>query len=58
MMYTISKIRGTKRYYVHRVGYPDIPIPNSEGNKRFALHFAADYMGLSYKEYMTLYRRL
>lgn len=57
-MYTISKEKGTKRYYVHRVGYPDIPLPNSYGDKKFALHFAAAYMGLTYKAYMKLYRRL
>lgn len=56
MTYTVSKEKGGQ-WYAHMVGYPHIPVFGSFGDKKKALHAAADQMGLPYKEYMDLRRR-
>lgn len=56
LTYTVSKEKGGK-WYCHQVGYPGIPVFGSFGDKKKALHVAADSMGLSYKEYMALRRK-
>lgn len=57
MIYTVSKERGSSRWYVHPVGDPKAAVPGSAGDKKRALHIAADYEGVSYKEYMALRRK-
>ena len=58
--YTVSKEKGSNRYYAHKVGFPNIPVVSERGTfgtKKDALHIAADSMGLPYKEYMALRRK-
>lgn len=58
--YTVSKENGSKRWYAHMVGFPKIPVVSERGtfgDKKNALHIAADSMGLPYKEYMELRRK-
>lgn len=52
MEYTVSKEKGSSRYYVHRVGDPKNPIPGTYAPKKRALHTAADMNGMDFKEYM------
>ena len=57
---TVSKEKGSNRYYAHMIGFPNIPVISERGTfgtKKNALHIAADSMGLPYKEYMTLRRK-
>ena len=56
LKYTISKEKGSHRYYVHSVDDPT-PIPNTYGNKKQALHKAARLNDLDYKDYMRVRRR-
>ena len=51
--YTVSKEK-CGQWYCHQVGFPHIPCFGSFGDKKHALHFAADACGLPYKEYMKL----
>jgi hypothetical protein len=53
MEYTISKEKGSNRYYVHRIG-DKTPILYTYGTKKQALHKAAYLNGVSYKEYLKL----
>lgn len=55
--YDVSKQKGSNRYYAHKVETPKVPVPGSLGDKKEALHAAAECMGLSYKEYMDLRRK-
>ncbi len=57
MIYTVSKERGSSRWYVHLTGDPKTPVPGSFGNKKRALHIAANSEGMNYKEYMALRRK-
>lgn len=60
LTYTVSKEKGSNRYYAHKVGFPNIPVMSERGTfgtKKYALHIAADSMGLPYKEYMALRRK-
>ena len=60
LAYTVSKEKGTSRWYAPAVGFPNIPciIDGSPtfGTKKDALHNAANMQGLPYKEYMALRR--
>jgi len=55
--YTVSKEKGSNRYYVCRVGEERIPLSRRFTEKKKALHHAADMEGLDFKEYMALYRK-
>ena len=60
LTYTVSKEKGSNRYYAHKIGFPNIPVMSERGTfgtKKEALHTAADSMGLPYKEYMALRRK-
>ena len=51
--YVVSKTKDGEYWYAHRVGYPNIPIFGSFTKKKTeALHTCADWMALTYKEYM------
>ena len=57
LKYTISKEKGSNRYYVHAVN-EKAPIPGTTGmNKKQALHKAAELNGIDYKDYMRVRRR-
>lgn len=60
LAYTVSKEKGTSRWYAHAVGFPHIPcmIDGSPtfGTKKDALHNASLMQGIPYKEYMRLRR--
>lgn len=61
LTYTVSKEKGSNRWYAHKVGFPNIPVMSERGTfgtKKNALHIAADSMALSYKEYMELRRKV
>ena len=45
MEYTVSKEKGSSRYYVHRAGDPKNPIPGTFSPKKRALHTAAQCGG-------------
>ena len=51
--YTVSKEKGGQ-WYCHQVGFPYVPVFESFGDKKKALHVAAEMCGLPYKEYMQL----
>lgn len=52
MEYTISKEKGSSRYYIHRVN-EKTPVPGTTGlSKKQALHRAASLNGMEYKDYM------
>lgn len=53
LTHQIAKEKGG-RYYVHETATPKKPIPDSFGDKKYALRFAAKCMGISYKEYLKL----
>ena len=55
--YTVSKEKGSNRYYVCRVGEENIPLTSRFTEKKKALHKAAEMEGLDYKEYMSLRRK-
>ena len=60
LTYTVSKEKGSSRWYAHKVGFPNIPVMSERGTfgtKKNALHIAADSMGLPYKEYMEIRRK-
>lgn len=54
-MYIVTKVRGSDRWYAHLKG-ESVPICLPMAKKK-ALHIAAGAMGLSFKEYMKLYRK-
>lgn len=56
LKYTVSKQKGSSRYYVHEVGSKE-PIPGTLGTKKQALHRAAKMNDLDYKDYMRVRRR-
>lgn len=56
MEYTIMKEKGSSRYFVCRVG-DSKPIPGTYGNKKRALHKAANMNGMDYKEFMKIRRK-
>lgn len=56
LKYTVSKQKGSSRYYVHEVGSKE-PIPGTLGTKKQALHRAAKMNDLDYKDYMKVRRR-
>ena len=55
--YTVTKEKGSNRYYVCRVGEENIPLTSRFTEKKKALHKAAEMEGLDYKEYMSLRRK-
>jgi hypothetical protein len=61
LTYTVSKEKGSNRWYAHKVGYSYIPCIidgcPTFGTKKEALHNAAMMMGLSYKDYMSVRRK-
>lgn len=56
LKYTVSKQKGSSRYYVHEVGSKE-PIHGTLGTKKQALHRAAKMNDLDYKDYMRVRRR-
>jgi len=56
LKYTVSKQKGSSRYYVHEVDCKE-PIPGTLGTKKQALHRAAKLNDLDYKDYMRVRRR-
>lgn len=56
LKYTVSKQKGSSRYYVHEVGSKE-PLPGTLGTKKQALHRAAKLNDLDYKDYMRVRRR-
>ena len=56
LKYTVSKQKGSSRYYVHEVGSKE-PIPGTLGTKKQALHRAAKMNDLDNKDYMRDRRR-
>ncbi|MFY9421933.1 MAG: hypothetical protein WAP91_02875 [Bacilli bacterium] len=55
--YTVSKSK-SGAWYVHKVGYPWIPVLGSfRKSKRAAQRVAAEWMGLPLKEYLQLKER-
>lgn len=55
MVYEVAKEKGSSRYYVH--SGDNKPINGTfKKNKKDALHIAAEYSGMEYKEYMK-YRK-
>ena len=55
--YTVSKEKGSRQYYVCRVGEEKIPLTRRYTTKKKALHKAAEMQGLEYKQYMRIRRR-
>lgn len=54
--YDVSKQKGSSRWYPHKVESPKVAA-GPLGDKRQALHAAADLMGVSYKDYMDMRRK-
>ncbi len=53
--YTVSKDEKSGLWYVHKVGFPRIPVFGSfSKSKRTAQKYAADCMALPLKEYLQL----
>lgn len=55
--YDVSKQKGSNRYYAHKTETPKVPA-GPLGDKKAALHDAADLCGMSYKDYMNMRRKL
>lgn len=56
--YTVSKDEKSGLWYAHQKGYPWIPIFGSfYKTKKRALQVAADWMGLTYEQYMEFRKR-
>lgn len=55
LKYTVSKQKGSSRYYVHEVGSKE-PIHGTLGTKKQALHRAAKMNDLDYKDYKDYMR--
>ena len=55
--YTVSKEKGSNRYYVCRVGEENVPLTQRYTTKKKALHKAAEMQGIDYKRYMQIRRR-
>lgn len=55
--YTVSKEKGSSRYYVCRVGEEKTPLTRRYTTKKKALHKAAEMQGIEYKNYMRIRRR-
>ena len=55
--YTVSKEKGSRQYYVCRVGEEKTPLTRRYTTKKKALHKAAEMQGLAYKQYMRIRRR-
>lgn len=55
--YTVSKERGSSRWYAHPVGKPYMRVEGSVGSKKKALHAAAEMEMLDYRQYMKLWRK-
>lgn len=54
--YTVSKEKGGQ-WYCHQVGFPYVPVFGSFGDKKKALHVAAEMCGLPYKEFDRAIRK-
>ena len=57
LAYTVSKEKGSSRYYAHEIGCRNSPLDGSAGDKKRALHAAADAQGVPFKEFMKLWRK-
>ncbi len=55
--YLVSRLPDSTRYYVHKAREPDIPIPDSYGQRKHCLQLAAKMNGLDVKSYMRMLRR-
>ena len=57
MVYEVAKEKGSSRYYVH--SGDNKPISGTfKKNKKDALHTAAEYSGMEYKEYLKARKAL
>mgnify|MGYP000852214414 CR=1 FL=1 len=54
--YTVGKEKGSSRYFVCRAG-DNTPLTHLYSTKKKALHAAANFEGMDYKEYMKIYRK-
>ena len=54
--YTVSKQKGSRMYYVHRVGDTE-RLSQLYPAKKKVLHKAADMQGIEYTRYMKIHRR-
>lgn len=51
--YTVSfDGKWSQKWYAHKVGYPNIPVFDSFGTKKYALTVAGNLMGMTYEQYM------
>jgi len=58
LMYDVSKQKGSSSWYAYRTDTTKLPIAGTFGDKKTALHAAARLCGLSYKDYITMRRKL
>ena len=57
MKYAVAKEKGGQ-YFICREGREDVPLPSQRfSEKKKALKVCASLNGLSYKEYMKMYRK-
>lgn len=56
--YDVSKQKGSSRWYAYQLEGPKIPIAGTFGDKKDALHAAAELCGLSYRDYIALRRKV
>lgn len=57
MKYAVAKEKGG-RYFIYREGREDVPLSTQRfAEKKKALKVCAGLNGLSYKEYMKMYRK-
>ena len=56
LTYTVNKEKGG-RYFVCKADGNNEPISGSFGDKKKALHIAADLMGIPYKEYLKMRKK-
>lgn len=57
LRYAVSKEKRGRRYYVHKIGEPDVPIPGCCGTRTEALRAAAALQGVRYRDYMQMRRK-
>lgn len=54
--YDVSKQKGSSRWYAHLTETPKVPASRLT-DKKTALHYAAELMGMPYKDYMDWRRK-
>jgi len=55
--YDVSKQKGSSSWYAYHLDGPKVPIAGTFGDKKAALHAAAELCGLSYKDYIAMRRK-